>query len=65
MPPQYYMTGGFDFRKAQDVEDLKEWLVGQIIIVVKEFLEKEGKAYIVWQGVTLKERIAYLRTIWA
>ena len=33
------MTGGFDFRKTQGLEDLKEWFVGQIGTPVKEFLE--------------------------
>ena len=39
LPPEDYMTGGFDFRKAKDVDNLKEWFTGQIVDTVKKFLE--------------------------
>ena len=39
LPPEDYMTGGFDFRKAKDVDNLKVWFTGQLADAVKQFLE--------------------------
>ena len=63
LPPEDYMTGGFDFRKAKDVENLKEWFTGQVADAVKKFLEKVKMSCVatVWKGVTWKERLEYFQ----
>ena len=63
LPPEDYMTGGFDFRKAKDVENLKEWFTGQVADAVKKFLEEVKKSCVatVWKGVTWKDRLDYFR----
>ena len=61
LPPEDYMIGGFDFRKAKDVENLKEWFTDQLADTVNKLLETAKKSCVtaVWKGVTWKDRLEY------
>ena len=52
------MTGGFDFRRAKEVDRPKDWFTRRLADVVKKFLKRVTKSCVVtvWETCDLERQ---------